>query len=251
MKKYFGVYIEFDSRKFDQIVYDAVKNGIPGYCCAVEANNLSYAHHHSDFMEVMNGAMVNSCDGAVIAKILARIHHEDIDCYPGTDIFDIYTARGKYRQFFLGNTPEVLASLKENLVSKRDPKIADMQFESLPFRKVEKFDYQGIADMINADSPDIIWVSLGAPKQEYFMARLKPYLKRGVLFGVGAAFNFNASVGNVKRAPEWMHKIRLLWLHRALEEPKKNIPRYWRFIKLLPKLIWEEKKMIRKESKNK
>ena len=129
-KRYFKVKLEFDPKRYDYIVDEAVKNNVTGYCCAVEANNLSYAHHHPDFMEVMNGALVNSCDGAVIAKILARIHHEDIDCYPGTDIFDIYTARGKYRQFFLGNTPEVLASLKENLVAKRDPKIADMQFET-------------------------------------------------------------------------------------------------------------------------
>jgi N-acetylglucosaminyldiphosphoundecaprenol N-acetyl-beta-D-mannosaminyltransferase len=249
-KKYFKVRIEFDQDRYDQIIEDAVKNDIPGYVCAIEANNLSYAYHHADFLNVVNGALVNSCDGAVLAKILARIHHEDIDCYPGTDIFDKYTALGKYRQFFLGNTPEVLASLKENLTAKRDPKIADMRFETLPFRKVEEFDYQGIADMINADNPDVIWVSLGAPKQEYFMARLKPYLKRGVLFGVGAAFNFNSSVGNVKRSPEWMHKMRLLWLHRACEEPKKNIPRYWRFIKTLPTMIWNEKKMLRAESQS-
>lgn len=243
-KIYFKVRLEFNPSQYDRIIENAVKNDIPGYVCAIEANNLSYAYHHPDFLEVVNGALVNSCDGAVLAKILARLHHEDIDCYPGTGIFDKYTAMGKFRQFFLGNTPEVLASLKENLSTKRDPKIASMRFETLPFRKVEEFDYQGIADMINEDNPDVIWVSLGAPKQEYFMARLKPYLKRGVMFGVGAAFNYNANVGNVKRPPAWMQRNRLHWLHRAFEEPKKNIPRYWRFVKTLPRMIWEEKKML-------
>ncbi len=242
--------MEFDPNRYDQIIEDAVKNNVPGYVCAIEANNLSIAYKNDDFLEVVNGALVNSCDGMIVAKILAWLHHEDIDCYPGTDIFDIYTGLGKYRQFFLGNTPEVLASLKENLVAKRDPKIADMRFETLPFRKVEEFDYQSIADMINEDNPDVIWVSLGAPKQEMFMARLKPHLKRGVLFGVGAAFNFNSSVGGVKRAPLWMARMRLLWLHRAFEEPKKNVPRYWNFIKTLPRMIWEEKKRIREEKKH-
>ena len=99
--------------------------------------------------------------------------------------------------------------------------------------------------MINEDNPDIIWGALGAPKQEMFMARLKPYLKRGIMFGYGAIFNFNAGVGKVKRAPRWMLALRLEWLHRALEQPKKNIPRYWNFIKSLPKLIRNERRYVR------
>ena len=150
----------------------------------------------------------------------------------------------KFRQFFLGNTPEVLEGLRKNL-SKIDPRIQNMRFETLPFRSVDDFDYKGIAEMINADNPDIIWVSLGAPKQEMFMARLKPYLKRGVMFGYGAIFNFNAGVGNVKRAPQWMLALRLEWLHRALEQPKKNIPRYWNFIISLPKMIRDERKYLK------
>jgi N-acetylglucosaminyldiphosphoundecaprenol N-acetyl-beta-D-mannosaminyltransferase len=130
---------------------------------------------------------------------------------------------------------------KDNL-SKIDPEIKNMRFETLPFRKVDEFDYQGIAQMINEDKPDIIWVSLGAPKQEMFMNRLQPYLHRGVMFGFGAIFNFNAGVGNVKRAPDWMLKLKLEWLHRAFEDPKKNVPRYWNFIKTLPRLIKEEMK---------
>lgn len=80
------------------------------------------------------------------------------------------------------------------------------------------------------------------------MSRLQPYLKRGVMFGYGAIFNFNAGgVGGVKRAPQWMLKLRLEWLHRALEQPQKNIPRYWGFIKILPRLIKEERKKVRCE----
>jgi N-acetylglucosaminyldiphosphoundecaprenol N-acetyl-beta-D-mannosaminyltransferase len=145
----------------------------------------------------------------------------------------------------LGNTEEVLSGLKTNL-SQIDSKIQDMRFETLPFRNVDEFDYKHIAQMIDDDNPDIIWVSLGAPKQEIFMSKLQPYLKRGVMFGIGAAFNFNAGVGGVKRAPKWMLQLHLEWLHRAFEQPKKNIPRYWNFIKILPRLIMEEKESINK-----
>ena len=245
-KKYFNVRIEFNKDKLDQTIFDAIEKGEPGYSCSVESNNLTVANQNPEFLEVLNGALVNNCDGSVLAKILSWIHHEPIDRYIGADIFIKYIKMKKFRQFFLGNTPEVLEGLRQNM-SKIDPKIADMRFETLPFRKVDEFDYQSIADVINEDNPDIIWVSLGAPKQEMFMARLKPYLKRGVMFGYGAIFNFNAGVGEVKRAPQWMLNLRLEWLHRALEQPKKNIPRYWGFIKILPKLIRDEREKVKSE----
>ena len=244
-KKYFNVRIEFDKEKLDQTIFEAIEKGEPGYSCSVESNNLTVANQNPEFLKVLNGALVNNCDGSVLAKILSWIHHEPIDRYIGADIFIKYIKMKKFRQFFLGNTPEVLEGLRKNL-SKIDPRIENMRFETLPFRAVDEFDYQGIADMINEDNPDIVWVSLGAPKQEMFMARLKPYLKRGVMFGYGAIFNFNAGVGDVKRAPRWMLALRLEWLHRALEQPKKNIPRYWGFVQILPKLIKEERKKVKR-----
>ena len=82
-----------------------------------------------------------------------------------------------------------------------------------------------------------------------FMSRLQPYLNRGIMFGFGAIFNFNAGVGNVKRAPQWMLKLRLEWLYRAFNEPKKNVPRYVNFLKILPRLIREEKQKIKASQK--
>lgn len=240
-KRYFNVRLEFDKRKLEQTIENAIEEGTVGYVCSVESNNLTVANNNPDFLKVLNGALVNNCDGSVLAKILGYIHHEPLESYIGADIFIKYVRMCRYRQFFLGNTPEVLSGLRDNL-SKIDPKIKNMRFETLPFRKVDEFDYQGIAQMINEDGPDIIWVSLGAPKQEMFMSRLQPYLNRGVMFGFGAIFNFNAGVGDVKRAPDWMLKLKLEWLHRAFEDPKKNVPRYWNFIKTLPRLIKEEMK---------
>ncbi len=243
-KKYFNVRIEFDRDALDRKIFKAIETGEAGYSCSVEANNLTVANRNPEFLEVLNGALVNNCDGSVLAKILAWIHKEPIDSYIGADIFIKYIKMKRFRQFFLGNTREVLDGLRKNL-SEIDPAIAGMRFETLPFRSVDDFDYEGIAAMINADNPDIIWVSLGAPKQEMFMARLKPYLKRGVMFGYGAIFNFNAGVGEVRRAPKLMLRMRLEWLYRAFEQPKKNIPRYWGFIRILPRLIREERRKVR------
>ena len=248
-KTYFNVRIEFDRDELDRKIFKAIEEGTPGYSCSVEANNLTVANRNPEFLKVLDGALVNNCDGSVLAKILAWIHKEPIDSYIGADIFIKYISMKRFRQFFLGNTREVLDGLKKNL-AEIDPVIAEMRFETLPFRSVDDFDYEGIAEMINADNPDIIWVSLGAPKQEMFMSRLKPYLKRGVMFGYGAIFNFNAGVGAVRRAPKLMLRMRLEWLYRAFEQPQKNIPRYWNFIKILPRLIRDERRKVRMQGAN-
>jgi N-acetylglucosaminyldiphosphoundecaprenol N-acetyl-beta-D-mannosaminyltransferase len=238
--RYFNIEIEFDKNRIDSIIQNTIINKGKGYVCSVESNNLTVANTNPDFFKVVNGALVNICDGSMLAKIIGLIHHKPFKSYIGADLFIKYIKMCRYKQFFLGNTRQVLDGLKTNL-SKIDPKIANMSFEELPFKKVEEFDYKGIAEMINREHPDIIWVSLGAPKQEFFMANLLPFLEHGIMFGFGAIFNFNAGTGEVKRAPEWMRKLHLEWLHRAFEQPKKNVPRYWNFIKILPKLIKEEK----------
>ena len=88
--------------------------------------------------------------------------------------------------------------------------------------------------MINKADPDIIWVGLGAPKQEFWMAEHKD-LFRGVMVGVGAAFDFHA--GTIKRAPKWMQLLSLEWLYRLSQSPKRLFKRYFvtnaRFIMLI------------------
>jgi N-acetylglucosaminyldiphosphoundecaprenol N-acetyl-beta-D-mannosaminyltransferase len=244
MQKYFGVYLEFDKAKVDSIIQKTIEEGGKGYVCSVEANNISTGNRNPSFMNVLNNALVNICDGSMVAMLLSTVHGRKLKPYVGASLFTEYVHMCRYKQFFLGNTREVLDGLRKNL-SLVDPAIAGMRFEELPFRKVEDFDYKGIAEMINQDNPDIIWVSLGAPKQEEFMYRLLPYLNRGIMFGFGAIFNFNANTGPVKRAPKWMLKMKSEWLYRAFEQPKKNIPRYWNFVKQVPKLVLIERKQLK------
>ena len=125
--------------------------------------------------------------------------------------------------FFMGTSQGTLQGLSYHL-SQIDERINGMTFYELPFCNVEDFDYPGIARMIDEDGADIIWVALGAPKQEIFMSRLKPYLKRGVMIAVGAAFKFYSGT-DVKRAPHWMVKMHLEFAYRIFSEPKKQLKR--------------------------
>lgn len=143
---------------------------------------------------------------------------------------------------FLGTKQTVLDALQQNL-AKENPDVAGMTFKELPFCTVDQFDYKGIAETIEKDGAEIIWVALGAPKQEIFMYRLKPHLKKGIMIAVGAVFNFYSKLPNVPHAcPKWMHKKRLGFVHRLLTEPKKQSKRCWHIVVTLPRILRKERR---------
>ena len=123
-----------------------------------------------------------------------------------------------------------------------------MMFEELPFLPVEQFDYIKIARKIEEAHADIIWVSLGAPKQEIFMSRLKMHLKRGVIIAVGAAFKFISGT-NEKRAPAWFVDHHLEFVYRIYYSPKKQLKRCAWIVATLPQLLhreWKKKQNAEK-----
>lgn len=140
---------------------------------------------------------------------------------------------------FLGTSQATLDGLRANM-TKVDARIADMMFWELPFAAVKEFNYQEIADRLNSYNADIVWIALGAPKQEIFMHHLKPYLNRGVMIAVGAVFKFFS--GEEKRAPEWMIRSHTEFIYRIMRDPKKQLRRCWEIVRGLPRIYWEEKK---------
>jgi N-acetylglucosaminyldiphosphoundecaprenol N-acetyl-beta-D-mannosaminyltransferase len=243
---YFNVKLEFDHDKVDQTIHDTISNKGKGYVCSVERNVMATANFDMHYQEIINHALINICDGAFVAKTIGWAREKKYNTYVGADLFIKYINKRVYSQYFLGNTPEVLSNLQNNL-SNIDENINDMQFVTLPFKSAQDFDYQEIAININKYSPDIIWVSLGAPKQEEFMYNLLPYIDRGVMFGFGAIFNFYSGDKNFKRAPEIFLRLKFEWLYRMIQEPKKNFNRNWIFLKMVPKLIKQERLKINYE----
>jgi N-acetylglucosaminyldiphosphoundecaprenol N-acetyl-beta-D-mannosaminyltransferase len=225
MHKYFNINFEFDHQCVDNIVIKHITKKIPGYICTIEGSNLGASVKHPGHLEVLNGAIVNVSDSSWLPMVINRIHGTKYKSYSGPEIFYKYIKMKCFKHFFLGSTEEVLSGLRHEL-SKTDKAIAGMIFKTLPFNKVEEFDYDGIAKEINDKGPDIIWVSLGAPKQEQFMYRLKPYLNSGVMIGVGAAFNFYCGpAAGIKRAPKLLRACKLEWLYRTIKEPRKQTKR--------------------------
>lgn len=242
MEKYFNLSLELDKSKVDAIIEEHIRNRIPGYVCSLDGTNFSYAYLYPEHHNVLEGAIVNNVDSSWVPVMINHIYRTNYKNYIGTNLFIEYVRKCTYKQFFLGANRKILDGLKSEL-AKIDPNIKSMHFEELPFKKVEDFDYPAIAEMINREAPDIIWVSLGCPKQEQFMHKLLPYLQRGVMFGFGAIFNFYAGeASEEKNAPKWMSDHKIEWVYRFFKNPKKQSKRIFQILKVLPKAYLEEKK---------
>jgi N-acetylglucosaminyldiphosphoundecaprenol N-acetyl-beta-D-mannosaminyltransferase len=236
MKKYFKINLEFDHDVLEKTVEQTAKEK-KGYCCFVDLTSLVYSHNHPDFREVLNNAVVNSCDGSYIAMSASKIHKENLKQYIGPEFFEKFIFKpGKH--IILGSTPEVYKKILERVELEGGDKTA-MSYLGLPFKPVDEFDYKSISETINAFEPNYIWVSLGAPKQEYFMNKLLPFINKGIMLGVGAAFNYFS--GEINDIPNWTKKLHVVWVYRLLTEPKKQIKRLKTILLTFPKMIKEEK----------
>lgn len=243
MEQYFNLNYEFDKQEVFAAIDRQLKSGKADYISVADGVILNIANRQPEYMKVINSGMFAICDSSYVPLYLKWIYGIKREQYCGSQIFMDIVKMKKYRMFFMGTSNDILMGLK-NTISKIDSRIEDMAFYELPFCTVDGFDYKSIADMVNRDGADIIWVALGAPKQEIFMSKLKPYLKRGVMIAVGAVFKFYSGGVDVKRAPKWMVKAHLEFVYRIFSEPKKQLGRCAWIVRTLPGLLigeWRRK----------
>lgn len=241
MEKYFDIRYEFDVPTVHKSIEEQVASGNPGYICVADGNILTMVYKDEEYRKVIDGSMFSICDSSWVPKFVRWIYGYERSHYCGSDIFIDIVRQRKYRMIFLGTKQTVLNALQQNL-AKENPDVTGMTFKELPFCTVDEFDYKGIAEMIENDGAEIIWIALGAPKQEQFMNRLQPYLKHGVQIAIGAAFNFYSGLADApQRCPAWMRKLHLEFVHRIFKEPKKQIKRCWGIVTTLPKIFRKEK----------
>ena len=236
MNTYFNINYEFDKKEIHRAIEAAEK----GYICVADGVVLNTANRDLKYLKVVNGSLFSICDSSWVPVYLKSIYGIKYEQYCGSEIFKDIVSSRKYCMMFMGTNRETLDGLKKELI-KMNPDVEGMQFVELPFREVDEFDYLEIAQMIENDGAKIIWVALGAPKQERFMNRLLPHLKQGVMIGVGAAFKFYSGTGE-KRCPQWMQKCHLEFVYRILQDPRKQLKRCFWILRTLPGLYIAEVK---------
>lgn len=243
MHTYFNIRYEFDKTKVHEAIATQVASHKADYICVADGVILNTVNRNLAYRDVVNGGMFAICDSSYVPLYLRLIYGVRYEQYCGSDIFrDIVSSR-RYRMAFLGTNQQTLDALRCQL-KKMNPAVDDMLFYELPFCQVDDFDYPAIAKKVGQSQADIIWVALGAPKQEIFMSLLKPHLNRGVLIAVGAAFNFFSGI-NARRAPKWMLRHHLEFVYRIFCEPRKQIRRCSMILATLPSLLYHEWKKKR------
>jgi len=233
MKKYFNVNFEFKKSIIHKTIENYLSNKKKGYVCIVDGNVLAHSYKNTTYNQIINSSTLNICDGSSIALLAGLIHNKKLEPYTGPQIFSKYV-KESYRQCFLGNTPENLLKINNKMMN-LGYNMNLFKFIPLPFREVSNFDYKDIAQEVNDFKPDIIWVSLGAPKQEYFISKLFPLVEQGVLFAVGAVFNL--FLYDKTKNNDTLEKHNLIWLSRVIKEPKRVGVRAIKYLFILPRLI--------------
>jgi N-acetylglucosaminyldiphosphoundecaprenol N-acetyl-beta-D-mannosaminyltransferase len=196
------------------------------YVVVADMHVISQAKHDPGFRKVLDSADFLVPDGTPLVWI-GRLHgHALRRRVSGPELmlsfFDA-TARKGFRHFFYGGAPGIPELLAENL-QKRFPGTIIAGTYSPPFRQLTAEEDSRIMDMIRQAHPDVVWVGLGAPKQERWMYEHRDRLGLAVLIGVGAAFDLHA--GTRKQAPVWMRENGFEWLFRLFQEPQRLWRRY-------------------------
>lgn len=209
-----------------QTVHRWIVNREPNFVCTLDVHALMESRSARDIQQIYRQAGMVAADGMPLVWLLRRKGYPTAERVCGPDLMPALfhaSARHGYRHFLYGSTEATLARLRAEL-HRQYPKAAIVGSYSPPFRPLTPEEQLHADSLVNGASPDIVWVGLGAPKQERWMAARRSSLQAPVLIGVGAAFDMVA--GNVKRAPLALRQTGFEWVYRLSQEPKRLATRY-------------------------
>ena len=196
--------------------------------CFVPTNSILAARKSSFVMDVYNSADVVMCDGVPVqwaSKILGTPLKQRLTGFDFFPHFIQHCAQKNYSVYFLG-AKEGIAKQLAAIYQSRYPGIRVAGYYTPPFAASFSEEQNAVMlSAINAAKPDVLFVSLTAPKQDIWIHQQLPHLNVKIAIGVGAAFDSEA--GSLKRAPILMQKMGLEWFYRFLQEPGRMFRRYF------------------------
>jgi N-acetylglucosaminyldiphosphoundecaprenol N-acetyl-beta-D-mannosaminyltransferase len=175
--------------------------------------------------EVFRSATRVSPDGAPLAWVARRRGHPEAERVCGPDTMLALCDEGRHRglrHYFIGGRPGVAEELGRRL-EERYPGLQVVGTYAPPFGAADEAEERATRERIEAAAPDVLWVGLGAPKQEFWAAEHQA-LPVGLILPVGAAFDFHS--GRLRRAPQLLQRLGLEWTFRMLMEPRRLAGRY-------------------------
>ena len=194
------------------------------YICVSNVHTTVMAHDNPAYRNVQNSAAIALPDGKPLSVVSRKRGYTEAERVTGPDLMgELFARENGLKHFFYGDKEETLQILQQKLKEKY-PDIQIVGMVSPPFRSLSQEEEKAYIQQINDSGADIIWIGLGAPKQENWMYEHQGMFQ-GVMIGVGAGFSYHA--GLIKRAPEWMQKMSLEWLYRLMQDPVRLFKRYF------------------------
>jgi N-acetylglucosaminyldiphosphoundecaprenol N-acetyl-beta-D-mannosaminyltransferase len=230
--------IDTDAQPFDEAVNTLLhwaSEAAPRYICTCPVYTLMLAQERPDLRDVLLGADMVTADGMPVVWLQRWLGFTQAERVYGPDILQAVCARSagtELTHFLWGGMPGVAERLCDTLLA-RYPGLQVVGAYSPPVDHPNGQPDPAALRILNEAAPDIIWVGLGSPKQDLWMAQYRPHLNAPVMIGVGAAFDILS--GTKRQAPLWMRQRGLEWLFRLVQEPR----RLWRrYLMYNPKFIW-------------
>jgi N-acetylglucosaminyldiphosphoundecaprenol N-acetyl-beta-D-mannosaminyltransferase len=201
-----------------------------GYLCACNVHTVTAAREDEELRRALMVSTVNVPDGQPLVWALNALGNSLSARVYGPELMFRAAERAAQEghRFYLygGRNQGALVQLALNL-RHRHPGIKIVGGYSPPHRPLTVEEREAVISEINHSHADVVWVGIGVPKQEKWMAEMRPHLEPPVLIGVGAAFDFHA--GLVPQAPNWMQESGLEWAYRFAQEPRRLWKRYLRY----------------------
>jgi N-acetylglucosaminyldiphosphoundecaprenol N-acetyl-beta-D-mannosaminyltransferase len=206
-----------------------------GYICATGVHGVMDAHADPEFRQILNQSFINAPDGMPMVWVGRLLGFRSMERVFGPDLMlamcQLSVERG-YRNFLYGGKPGVAERLSANL-QKRFPGLQVVGTYTPPFRSLTPDEEKSVSFRILKSRPHILWVGLGTPKQERFMAQYVDRFQVPLMVGVGAAFDYHT--GSIRDCSVWVKRAGMQWLHRLLQDPK----RLWRrYLRNNPAFLW-------------
>jgi len=196
------------------------------YVCIAPVSMIVDCQSDQQYREIVNGAGMTTPDGMPLVWLGKTKGFADMDRTYGPDLLPAFCSYGqnkRYRHYFYGGTQDILEQLIHRLKG-RFPQLEIAGHYAPPMRSIGEKEEENVLHQINQSRPDILWIGLGSPKQDYWMYNHRGKLDVPVMVGVGAAFDFIS--GFKKQAPFWMQRNGLEWLFRLCSEPRRLWKRY-------------------------
>jgi N-acetylglucosaminyldiphosphoundecaprenol N-acetyl-beta-D-mannosaminyltransferase len=201
-----------------------------GYVCVCNVHTVMASEEDPELRAALEGSSLNVPDGQPLVWAINVLGHSLAERVYGPELMARACERATQNEqrFYLygGRNQGALVQLALNL-RQRYPGVKIVGGYSPPHRPLTDEEQEAVVREINHSRADVVWAGIGVPKQEKWMAQMRPRLNASVLIGVGAAFDFHA--GLVPQAPNWIQESGLEWAYRLAHEPRRLWRRYMRY----------------------